>query len=93
MNEFEVIKYVHKLLERKEMLTKDIGIIEDDAMPLVTEVVLRNKNNLTSRSFEFFNRERFYGKAKYLILAELKETLDEVNAEINKLIEFKGVDE
>ncbi|GIO22458.1 hypothetical protein [Oceanobacillus sp. J11TS1] len=90
--EVDVLKHVAKLIFKKEDLNKWLEAVESEETNGASEIRLNNVRG-GWKNVELINPERFFSKVKYLIIAELKESLDEVNAEINKLIEFKGADE
>jgi hypothetical protein len=95
MNQRNVLREVNKLLEAKEKVQQNIdrienGTVKDICAMSATDPRYRDDYLFFGYNDKWVNKERFYNKIKYLILAEMKETLDEINAEIDKRVAFKG---
>ncbi|MFC4387495.1 hypothetical protein ACFOZ1_06670 [Gracilibacillus marinus] len=95
MDQKKVLRTVSKLLEAKEKVQENIKRIEDGTIKDIyslkaTDPRYRDNYVIFGYHDQWINKERFFNKIKYLILAEMKETLDEINVEIDKLVTFKG---
>lgn len=92
MSELQKAKAVYKLSEAKEEILNRIELIENNKHDTIHYLKL---DGFAERSFDrgnyerWFNGKRLYTKVKYLLIAELKETLDEIQNEIDKLVVFK----
>lgn len=96
MNQRNVLREVNKLLDAKEKVQENIkrienGTLKDICAMSATDPSYRDDYTLFGYNDRWVNKERFYNKIKYLILAEMKETLDEINADIDKRVSFKEV--
>ncbi|MGP4038357.1 hypothetical protein ACTWP4_00400 [Gracilibacillus sp. D59] len=94
MNQRKVLEEVAKLVKAKEKVQENINRIENGTAKDIcsistTDSRFRDDYRFFGPNDHWANNERFYNKIKYLILAEMKETLDEINAEIDKRVAFK----
>ncbi|UOQ85669.1 hypothetical protein [Gracilibacillus salinarum] len=94
MDQRKVLSEVAELVKAKERVQQNIDRIEsgtakDICSISTTDIRLRDDYRFFGPNDRWANKERFFNKIKYLILAEMKETLDEINAEIDKRVAFK----
>ena len=93
MSHRKTIEQVARLLDRKEKLERNINFIKSNNFKNFEHIEMtttsRNSFVMVNSYDSWLNHERFWGKLKYLILAELEETLSEINAGIDSKVTFK----
>lgn len=95
MDQRKVLREVDRLINAKEKVLENIerienGTVKDICSLQATDSRLRDDYTFFGYNDRWIDKERFFNKIKYLILAEMKETLDEINTEIDKRVAFKG---
>lgn len=93
MTQLEALGKVEGLLRAKEKIKKNIAYIKADSFHEIESIEMRteayNAYFIFGHNDRWINRERVWGKLKYILLAEMEETLQEINTGINKLVIFK----
>ena len=90
MNQIEILEQAKVLLMSKQRIELNIDYIKNDEIQRVSEFKTKLAGGFEhSLISHVINKERLWNKMKYLILAEMEETLDEINAKIDNLVTFK----